>query len=499
MNTQVIEHEDSTTAGGDHRPPARHWIGGRWTGTGVVQASINPSTGEVLGQFDVGGVEQAREGIAAARAVFDDSDWSVTPDRRSRVLIEMADRVEARHHELAAMLSRENGKRLAETTWEVGAAASMLRHSGASALVHTNGRATTSTPGMLIDSQPEARGVAVVITPWNSPVYLSLRAIGPALAAGCTVVAKMPALTALTNNLLAEIISEVPSLPAGAVNIFTEIHRDGAVHLIESRDTDVISYTGSTEVGRSIATAAAASFKPTVLELGGKTPLVVFEDADLDIAIPTIVTALTLMNGQFCCTGSRVLVHRNIADEVRARLTAAYESIHLAASDDPTSQLGPVGSHASVDRIDQLVEDASEYATVLVRGGRVSDGPLAAGAFYRPALLEVDEPDVAIVQQEVFGPVQVLEVFDDEADAVRRANATEFGLAAAVFTTDRARARRVGHAIQAGGMWLNTWGRLTDEFETAGWKQSGLGLVGPHGLEVFQKIKVWGEGLSAGQ
>lgn len=474
---------------------ALHWIGGEWIGSSSIDESLNPSTGTILGHFDIGGVEQARAGITAARSVFDDTDWSRTPEIRSRALIDIADAIEARQGEIASMLARENGKRLAETTWEVGAAASMLRHSAASALVHTNGRATTNTPGMLIDSQPVARGVAAVISPWNSPVYLTIRAVAPALAAGCTVVAKMPAQTALTNNLLALAISEAPGLPAGAVNIFTEAHRHGAVHMTESNEVDVVSYTGSTDVGRAIAASCAASLKPALLELGGKTPLIVFDDADLDIAVPTIVTALTLMNGQFCCTGSRVLVHRDVANEVRRRLVEAYSSVRLGASEDPASELGPVIDHASVARLSKIVDDASAYATVLVPGGPVAEGPLADGAFFRPVLLEVDQPDVPIVQQEAFGPIQVLEVFDDEADAVRRANATEFGLAAAVFTKDRARARRVGHEINAGGMWLNTWGRLTDEFETTGWKQSGLGMVGPHGLEAFQKIKVYAEGL----
>lgn len=494
---QIERDHDETEAAGAAGEPALHWIGDAWVGSGQVEESLNPSNGEVLGAYDLGGVEEAKAAVAAARTVFDSTDWSLTPEVRSRALMEMAERLEGRQHEVALMLAHENGKRLAETTWEVGAAATMLRHSAASALVHTNGRATSSTPGMLIDSQPEARGVAAVITPWNSPVYLSIRAIGPALAAGCTVVAKMPAQTALTNNLLAQVLAESPTLPAGAVNIFTEPHRGGAVHMVDSPDVDVISYTGSTNVGRSIAASCGPALKPVLLELGGKTPLVVFEDADLDVALPTILTALTLMNGQFCCTGSRILVHRNVADEVRNRLQDAISNLRLGAADDPTSELGPVVDQASVERLDKIVTDATTYATVIVRGGPVTDGPLAGGAFYRPTLLEVDDSDAPIVQQEVFGPVQVMEVFDDEADAIRRANATEFGLAAAVFTQDRARARRVGHAIQAGGMWLNSWGRLTDEFETTGWKQSGLGMVGPHGVEAFQKIKVYGESLTS--
>lgn len=494
MNTSMNEHDADQREAVD-RQAARHWIGGTWVGSGAFDESVNPSDGRVIGSYDIGGAEQAELAVAAARDVFDNTDWPVTPELRSRALLEMAERMEARQHELARMLSQGNGKRLGETTWEVGAAATMLRHSAASALVHTNGRATTNTPGMLIDTQPEPRGVAGVITPWNSPVYLTIRAIGPALAAGCTVVTKMPAQTALTNSLLAQVIAESPSLPAGTVNIFTEQHRYGAVHLVESAGVDIIAYTGSTHVGRSIAASCAVALKPVLLELGGKTPLVIFEDADLDVAIPTVMTALTLMNGQFCCTGSRVLVHRDVADEVRTRLRDAVEALHLGVADDPTSQLGPVVDQASVERIEQTVAEATAYADVIVRGGPVLDGPLAGGAFYRPTLLEVTDPDVPIVQQEVFGPVQVMEVFDDEADAVRRANATEFGLATAVFTKDRARARRVGRAIQAGGMWLNTWGRLTDEFETTGWKQSGLGLVGPHGVEAFQKTKVYAEGL----
>ncbi|WP_203829800.1 aldehyde dehydrogenase family protein [Actinoplanes palleronii] len=489
----MIEQNHDLGAGGE---TALHWIAGSWLGSGSVDESVNPSNGQVLGTFDVGGLEQAKLAVAAARDVFDNTDWAMTPEVRSRALTEMADRLEARKHEVALMLARENGKRLVETTWEVGSAATMLRHSAASALVHTNGRATSSTPGMLIDSQPVARGVAGIITPWNSPVYLTIRAVGPALAAGCTVVVKMPVQTALTNNLLAQVLAESSTLPAGAVNIFTEPHRGGAVHLVESTDVDVISYTGSTNVGRAIAASCAAALKPALLELGGKTPLVVFEDAGLAVAVPTILTALTLMNGQFCCTGSRILVHRDVADEVRDRLRDAIGAVRLGPAEEPTSELGPVVDQASVERLEKIVADATTYADVIVRGGPVTDGPLEGGAFFRPTLLEVDDSDVPIVQEEVFGPVQVMEVFEDEADAIRRANATEFGLAAAVFTQDRARARRVGHAIQAGGMWLNTWGRLTDEFETTGWKQSGLGMVGPHGVEAFQKIKVYAEGLA---
>jgi acyl-CoA reductase-like NAD-dependent aldehyde dehydrogenase len=182
MSTPQIERNHDEREVAERQQPALHWIGGRWLGSGSVDESRNPSNGEVLGRYDVAGVEQAQAGIEAARSVFDGTDWSVTPEVRSRALIEIAERLEARQDEVALMLALENGKRLLETTWEIGAAATMLRHSAASALVHSGGRASTNTSGMLIDSEPEPRGVAAVISPWNSPVYLTIRAIGPALA-----------------------------------------------------------------------------------------------------------------------------------------------------------------------------------------------------------------------------------------------------------------------------------------------------------------------------
>ncbi len=230
---------------------------------------------------------------------------------------------------------------------------------------------------------------------------------------------------------------------------------------------DVVAFTGSTATGRAIAAECARQLKPVSLELGGKTPLILFEDADVDAALPTVLQAPLLMNGQFCCAGSRLLVHRAIAGRVRDALVAALARVNVASPEDPASQLGPVVDRASVARLDRFVEEASAYATVLVRGGPVVEGPLAAGSHFRPALVEVAEPNVPVVQQELFGPVLALEVFDDEADAVRRANATEYGLAAAVFTNDRTRMRRVGRALQAGAVRCNTWGAPADEFPRA--------------------------------
>jgi acyl-CoA reductase-like NAD-dependent aldehyde dehydrogenase len=226
------------------------------------------------------------------------------------------------------------------------------------------------------------------------------------------------------------------------------------------------------------------------LELGGKTPLVVFEDADIDTVAPLVVTALTKFNGEFCMTGSRVLVQRSVADEWRKRIAALLEKVVVGRADDLRTEMGPLVDRANVTRIDRFVEDAKQYARIIVRGGPIVDGPLAAGAFYRPSMLETEALDVPLIQEEIFGPVLSFETFATEDEAISRANATIFGLAAAVFTKDIDRAQRVARAIKAGTVWTNTWGVLNDAFEEGGFKQSGIGRArGVRAMEEFQEIK----------
>ncbi|MEV8546763.1 aldehyde dehydrogenase family protein [Streptomyces sp. NPDC051572] len=472
--------------------PARNLIGGEWSESGSVRESVNPSTGEVVGTYVLAGRAQAEAAIAAARTAFDTTGWSRDPALRSRALFELADRIAERVPALSRTLTQENGKRLDETTWEAAVSVDWLRYSAASALTQVAGRAAEPTPGQYFHSSPEAMGVAGIISPWNSPVCLTVRALGPAIGAGCTTVVKLPGQTALTNALFAEAVAATESLPAGVVNILTEAGNEVAPLLVDSPDVDVLSYTGSTHVGRLIAAAAAPTLKGLNLELGGKTPLIVFDDADLDAVVPQLVMAATLMNGQFCCTGSRVLVQRGIADELRPRLAAALKAVKVGPAEDPFTELGPLIDKAAVARVESIVEEATSYAKVIVRGGPVTDPALAGGAFFRPALLEVDRLDVPLVQQEVFGPVQTFEIFEDETDAIQRANATEFGLAASVYTHDDIRARRVGRDLRFGGVWVNAWGTMSEHFEQGGFKQSGIGvLCGPSAISEFQNIKTY--------
>jgi betaine-aldehyde dehydrogenase len=468
---------------------AEHWIGGEWVGSDIVKESVNPATGVVLGRWADGGEAEARAAIAAARRAFGTSAWSRDRSLRHRALSEMADRFDVHADELGALVTKENGKILAQGMFESGTAGATLRHNAAQALTDT-GISAEVAPGQWFSTYAEPAGVVGIIVPWNGPVALFVRSLGPALAAGNTVAVKMPGQTALVGNLMSQIIAEVTSLPPGVVNIFTESGNTGAPYLVASPDVQVISYTGSIAVGRIVAASGAPTLKRMNLELGGKTPMIVFDDADLDTAVPLVASAVTTFTGQFCMTGSRILVQRGVADDVRARLVRILENVRLGDGLDPGTEMGPLITKADVARVDGVVEAALAYAKPVVRGGPATEGGLAAGAFYRPSLLEVTDVNHDIVQKEVFGPVATFEVFDTEADAIARANATEFGLAAGIFTTNINTSRRVSREIQAGTIWTNAWSELNDGFAEGGYKQSGIGrLRGPLAITDFQEAK----------
>ncbi|MET9491115.1 aldehyde dehydrogenase family protein [Nocardia sp. NPDC006630] len=466
-------------------PHARNLIAGTWRDGHAVGISIDPATGQKLGTFADGGAVTARAAIDAARCAFDTTEWSSNRHARASALFALADAMAARRDELITLLSRENGKRLADATMEVDGAIPKLRYNAALALTDS-GRAAEIAPGMYSMLLPQPIGVAAVIVPWNSPVILAVRSFAPALAAGCTVAMKMPAQTALTNGLLYELIAD--TIPEGVINAFTESGNDGAPLLVSDESTDVISYTGSTAVGRAIMAAAAPGLKRVSLELGGKSPMIVFDDADLDAVVPALTAAITTFSGQFCMAGSRILAQRGIADDLRERMITALTQIRVGAGADLDTTMGPLIDRAQAERVDRLIDAATGYATVLVRGGLIN--PAGNDAFLRPALLEVSDLSSPIVQDEVFGPVATFELFDDESDAIERANATQYGLAASIWTRDVDRPHRVGRRIDAGTIWTNTWGVIHDQMEEGGFKHSGVGRLNGHrALEEFQELK----------
>jgi betaine-aldehyde dehydrogenase len=427
-------------------------------------------------------LKKQRRPFDAARRSFLEETWRQDRNLRARVLNRLADAFEAHTEELVHLLGKENGKVRGHAHLEVNAVPQCFRFNAALALTEY-GRAASVAPGSLSIVLREPVGVAGVIAPWNSPVALVIRSLAPALAAGCTAAVMLPKQTAQVNALIARLISEVEELPRGVVNIFTG-GRDAGNVLVTSPDVPVISFTGGTATGRTISANAAQRLKRLGLELGGKTPMIVFGDADLSAAVPTIANALTVFAGQFCMTGSRLLVHHSIADRSIEQLKDRLAAVKLGPADDPSSEMGPLIDKPNVERVDQMVERAiTAGAKVILRGGPATEAPLNKGAFYRPTLLEVEDSKLEIAQKEVFGPVLTVQRFEDEAEAIRLANDSEYGLSASVWSRDSDLPLRVSMALESGTVWINGWATLADQFEEGGFKQSGQGRM--RGLAVI--------------
>lgn len=478
----------SPTTAKNHR--AFNWINGSQCQEGPLKASIDPATYDVIGRYPDYGLEAAKSAVAAARKAFRETMWAHDHELRARVLEQLACAFERNREKLLDMLSLENGKIKGEAAFELDMVPSKLRYSAATALVE-GGRALTPKPGSISLILRQPMGVAAVIAPWNSPVILTIRSLAPALAAGCTTVIKLPGQVAQTASIMAEVMAEAEDLPNGVINLFFESGPEGSAYLVDSPEVPIVSFTGSTRTGRAISSTGARYLKRFGMELGGKTPMIVFDDADLEAALPVLEKALTVFSGQFCMTGSRLLVQDGTYEAVRDGLAERLRNVKVGPAADPSSDMGPLIDRANVERVDSVVEAAiAAGANVVERGGPVKTGPLSKGAFFRPALLEVSANSLAIIQEETFGPVLTIQRFTDEADAIRLANDSEYGLAASIWTREVDRSLRVAQALEAGSVWINDWAKVYDGAEEGGFKQSGLGrLNGLAALDDFIEHK----------
>jgi succinate-semialdehyde dehydrogenase / glutarate-semialdehyde dehydrogenase len=458
--------------------PTELYIGGKFVpaADGGRFDVLDPATGTVITTVADGSVADATDAVDAAAAAA--AEWAATAPRvRGEILRRAYELMTQRAEELARLISLENGKALPDARGEVAYAAEFFRWYGEEA-VRAAGSVMTAPSGankILVVHQPV--GICVLVTPWNFPAAMATRKIGPALAAGCTVVLKPASDTPLTALLMAQIL-DAAGVPPGVVNVLPA-RRSGQVVSAMLHDPRVrkLSFTGSTEVGRILLREAADQVVNTSMELGGNAPFIVFADADLDAALDGAMIAKMRNAGEACTAANRFYVEAAVADEFSRRLAERMAGLVVGPGSEEGTQVGPLVNEDSVAKVDELVRGAIGEGAIVAVGG---ERPDRAGFYFEPTVLVNVHPDSAILREEIFGPVAPVVTFDSEDDAVRLANATEYGLVAYVYTSDLARGLRVSEALESGMVGLNR-GLVSDPAAPfGGAKQSGIGREGGH-------------------
>ncbi|EIN03470.1 aldehyde dehydrogenase [Punctularia strigosozonata HHB-11173 SS5] len=466
------------------------FIDGKWVdgSDGKTIDVINPTTGKTVVQVSLGSPKDVDKAVAAARKAFETVWGTKTPGfERSHLLFKLAELMEQHSDRLAALEALDNGKTFgwAKGT-DVAFATNTIRYYAGWA-DKNHGQTIETTDDKLGYTRHEPVGVVGQIIPWNFPLLMLSWKLGPALATGNTIVLKPSEFTPLTALYMTTLINEA-GFPPGVVNIVNGYGQDVGQTIAEHLDIDKIAFTGSTLVGRKIMEAAArTNLKNVTLELGGKSPNVIFDDADLDEAVNWAAHGIFWNHGQACCAGSRIFVHEKIYDEFLKRFVAKTKSIKVGDPFEHDSYQGPQVSQQQYDRIMSYIDSGKEQgATVTLGGKRVGN----EGYFIEPTIFTDTRPDMKIVQEEIFGPVGVVIKFHDDEDVIRQANETVYGLAAAVFSRDVTRALSVAHRLHAGTTWVNCANMLHPQIPFGGFKQSGIGReLGEYALANYTNVK----------
>ena len=480
----TYENIDSLFINGQRQPSS----------SGEKRTILHPADGKPVGDFFEATPSDTEKAIAAARKAFDEGHWtSFTGDQRGKILDRIADILERDKELFAQAESRDTAKRIIESRYDLDDVISVFRYFAKEAPKTHEREVDTGRDGVRSTIVTEPVGVVAMITPWNYPLLQASWKIAPALATGCTFVIKPSELTPSTTSMLMDVLTEA-GVPSGVANLVLGAGATAGGPLSTHADVDMVSFTGGLITGKRLMANASETVKRIALELGGKNPNIIFADSDLDAAIDNALTAVFLHSGQVCSAGTRLLVERSIHEQVANEVARRADLIKLGGAYDEAAETGALISAAHRDKIEKFVADAIAEGAVLRAGGKRPDEPeLKDGYFYRPTVLDNCNTKMNCVQDESFGPIMTIEVFDTEDEAVALGNDTIYGLAGAVWTKDSEKAQRVARRLRHGTIWINDFHPYVAQAEWGGYKQSGIGReLGHAGLAEYLEHKhIW--------
>lgn len=469
----------------------KNYVGGRWIEASTRETFnvVNPANKTLIAKAQNSGIEDARAAIDAAAKVREKNEWGYDPRTRSIALLKLAEAMEEAKEYLSRQLTIENGKPLRLARAEIESSIDHVRfYAGMSRAVY--GRSLGVEPNSFSVIAREPMGVVCHIVPWNYPVLLLFRALAASLAAGNACVVKPASYTPVTTAMIMKMAGSIPEFPEGVLNYVTGPGSVVGAELARSSDVDMITMTGDNKTGKEILRLASEGVKKVGLELGGKSPNIVFSDADSHHAIEGALAGAFTASGQVCFAGSRLLVESGSHDGFMKSFEKAAKAMKVGNGLDESTTIGPIISDSQLDRIMEFIEIGRKDATLVTGGRRLREGELARGNFVEPTIFDQVPNESQLAQEEIFGPVVSVMEFSDEDEAIALANDSKFGLAAAIWTKDVKRAFRMSRRIRAGTVWINAYGRTFAETEYGGYKQSGIGRErGLEGLFEFTQPK----------
>jgi aldehyde dehydrogenase (NAD+) len=491
MQGQLIE-----TPKADEVREYKMLIGGEWVdaSSGEIFESINPYTGRVWATAPEAGDEDVERAVQAAREAFDEGPWGkLTGTERARLIRRLADLLAENADDIAVVESTDNGKLLREMSGQLNALPEWYYYFGGAADKIQGETIPSDKPNFFVYTRREPMGVVGAIIPWNSPLLLLTFKLAPALAAGCTFVAKTAEQTPASTLEFAKLFEEA-GFPPGVFNVVTGCGPTTGSALVRHSGVDKVAFTGSTETGKQVMKDAADHLAKVSLELGGKSPNIVFEDADIDAVANGVVSGIFAATGQTCIAGSRLFVQEDLHDELIERLIEKANSIKLGDPLDEETEMGPIAFKEQLEKVQGYIDTGQNEGAKLACGGKPPDNPeLQDGFFIEPTILTNVDNEMQVARDEIFGPVLTVIPAKSEEEIIRQANDTPYGLAAGVWTKDLQRAHRVAHALKAGTVWVNSYRTLSFNAPFGGYKESGIGREnGLESLKEYTQLKtIW--------